>query len=125
MKWLKRIFAGLLALLMVAMVAAYLTPLDVYVPEVEKIISSQLGEPATIRHIRIAAMPLPHLELQDVRLGGQDGIAVQSVDAELDLSGLLAGDIVLRRIVVNEGSAHLVFVRKLVGVLDRKSVVEG
>ena len=124
MKWLKRIFAGLLALLMVAMVAAYLTPLDVYVPEVEKIISSQLGEPATIRHIRIAAMPLPHLELQDVRLGGQDGIAVQSVDAELDFSGLLVGDIVLRRIVVKEGSAHLVFVRKLVGVFAKTSLAK-
>src|SRR3989338_10173771 len=116
MKWLKRIFAGLLALLMVAMVAAYLTPLDVYVPEVEKIISSQLGEPATIRHIRIAAMPLPHLELQDVRLGGQEGITVQSVDAELDLPGLLEGNVVLRRIVVKDGTAHLAFVRKLAGL---------
>lgn len=119
MKWLKRLFVGLLALLMVAMVAIYLTPLDVYVPEVEKIISSQLGESASIRHIRIAAMPLPHLELEDVRLGGQEGLAVQSVDVELDLSGLLAGNIVLRRIVVKDGTAHLAFVRKLVGLLAK------
>lgn len=119
MKWLKRLFAGLLALLMVAMVAVYLTPLDVYVPEVEKIISRQLGEPASVGHIRIAVMPLPHLELQDVRLGGEEGVVVQSVDAELDLPGLLAGNIVLRRIVVRDGIAHLVFVRKLVGLLAK------
>jgi len=116
MKWLKRLFAGLFALLLVAMVAVYLTPLDVYVPEVEKVISSQLHEPVSIRHIRIAVMPLPHLELQDVRLGGQEGITVQSVDAELDLPGLLEGNVVLRRIVVKDGTAHLAFVRKLAGL---------
>lgn len=119
MKWLKRFFAGLLALLMMAMAAVYLTPLDAYVPEVEKIISRQLHEPVSVRHIRIAVMPLPHLELQDVRLGGQERIAVQSVDAELDLHGLLAGNIVLRRIVVKDGTAHLALVRKLAGLLAK------
>src|SRR3989338_3948725 len=116
MRWLKRILAGLLALLMLAMVAAYLTTLDTYVPEVEQVLSSQLHEPVSIRHIHIAVMPLPHLELQDVRLGGQEGIAVQSVDAELDLPGLLEGNVVLRRIVVKDGTAHLAFVRKLAGL---------
>lgn len=119
MKWLKRLFAGLFALLLVAMAAIYLTPLDAYAPEMEKVISSQLHEPVSIRHIRIAVMPLPHLELQDVRLGGQEGIAVQSVDAELDLPGLLEGNIVLRRIAVKDVTAHLVFVRKLAGLFAK------
>lgn len=57
-------------MLLVAMVAVYLIPLDVYVPEVEKVLSSQLREPVSIRHIRIAVMPLSHFEFQDVRLGG-------------------------------------------------------
>lgn len=117
MKWLKRLLAGLLALLMVAMVAAYLTPLDTYVPEVEQVLSSRLHEPVGIRHIRIAVMPLPHLELQDVRLGGQEGIAVQSVDVALDWPALLAGKVVLSRIVVKDGTAHLALVRKLVDLL--------
>lgn len=117
MRWVKRLLASLLALLMLASVAIYLTPLDTYVPEVEQILSSQLHEPVSILHIRIAVMPLPHLELQDVRLGGQEGIVVQSVDAELDWPALLVGKVVLSRIVVKNGTAHLALARKLAGML--------
>lgn len=38
------------------------------------------------------------------------------VDAELAFPGLLDGNIVLRRIVVKGGAAHLAFVRKLAGL---------
>jgi uncharacterized protein involved in outer membrane biogenesis len=89
MRCLKHLFVGLLALLILAMVAVYLTPLDVYVPEVEQVLSDQLHEPVSIRHIRIAVMPLPHLELHEVRLGDQKKIVIQSVYAELDLPSLL------------------------------------
>ena len=114
MRWLKRLLVGLLALLMLAMVAIYLTPLDAYVPEVEQALGDQLHEPVSIRHLHIAALPLPHLELQDVRLGGKEGITAQSVDVELDLPGLLVGKKVIQRITVNDGTAHYAQVRKLV-----------
>ena len=45
MKLLKHFVFGLLGLLMLAMVAIYLTPLDAYVPEVEQAFSDQLHEP--------------------------------------------------------------------------------
>ena len=122
MKWLKRLLVGLFALLMLAVAAIYLTPLDTYVPEVERALSSQLHEPVSIRHIRIAAAPLPHLELQDVRLGVGEGIVARSVDAELDLPGLLAGNVVLRRIAVKDGIAHLALVRKLADLFGKVPV---
>lgn len=119
MRWLRRLLVGLLALLMLAMTAVYLTPLDTYVPEVERALSEQLHEPVSIQHLRIAALPLPHLELQEVRLGGQEGIVARSINVEPDLPALLAGEVVMRRILVQDGTASLVQVRKLVDSLAR------
>ncbi|MDD2915675.1 MAG: AsmA family protein [Gallionella sp.] len=117
MRWLKRLLVGLLALVTVAMVAVYLTPLDTYVPELERVLSRQLHEPVKIRQISIAMVPLPHLELQDVRLGGQEAIDIRSVDVEFDLPGLLSGHKVLQRVTVKDGTAHHALVRKLVDFL--------
>ncbi|MDP2694096.1 MAG: AsmA family protein [Gallionella sp.] len=117
MRWLKRILFGLLALLMLAMTAAYLIPLDTYVPEVERALGEQLHEPVSIKHLRMAMLPLPHLELQEVRLGGQEGMVARSIKVEPDLPALLAGEVVVRRILVQDGTASLVQVRKLVGTL--------
>jgi hypothetical protein len=119
MRLLKRLLVGLLALLMLAMTAAYLIPLDTYVPEVERALGEQLHEPVSVQHLRIAALPLPHLELQEVRLGGQEGIVARSINVEPDLPALLAGEVVLRRILVQDGTASLVQVRKLVDSLAK------
>lgn len=114
MRLLKRILVGLLALLMLAMAAIYLIPLDAYVPEVEQALGGQLHDQVSIQHIRIAALPSPYLELQGVRLGKQDGIVARSVGVELDLPNLFVGKKVIRRIVVKDGTASYVQVRKLV-----------
>src|SRR3989338_934734 len=119
MRLLKRLLVGLLAMLMLAMTAAYLIPLDTYVPEVERALGEQLHEPVSVQHLRIAALPLPHLELQEVRLGGQEGIVARSINLEPDLPALLAGEVVLRRILVQDGTASLVQVRKLVDLLAK------
>ena len=113
MRWLKHLLVGLLALLLIAMLVVYLTPLDAYVPEVEQALGDQLHDQVSIQHIRIAALPLPHLELQGVRLGKQDGIAAQSVSVELDFPSLFAGKKVISRIVVKDGTASYAKVRKL------------
>jgi hypothetical protein len=118
MRWLKRLLIGLFALLMLAMAAAYLTPLDTYVPEAERVLGEQLHEPVSIQHLRIATLPLPHLELQGVRLGGQEGIAARSINVEPDLAALLAGETVVRRILVQDGTASLAQVRKLVDLFS-------
>lgn len=114
MIWLKRSLVGLLAMLLLALVTAYLTPLDVYVPEVERTLATQLHEPVSIQHLRIAVWPLPHLELQGVRLGAQDGIAAESVDVKLDIPALLMEKTLVLRVVVRDGTAHLAQVRRLV-----------
>ncbi|OGS90871.1 MAG: hypothetical protein A2Z95_06300 [Gallionellales bacterium GWA2_60_18] len=121
MKWLKRSLLGLSALLALGLAAAYLAPLDSYVPELERMLGGQLHEPVRIGHLRFSALPLPHLELHDVRLGGDEGISARTVDVAPDLQRLLAGEVAVGRIVVKDGSAHLTEVRKLVGLLVEDS----
>lgn len=114
MRWLRRLLLGLFALLALVLAAAYLTPLDTYIPEVERVLGKQLHEPVSIRHLRIAALPLPHIELQEVRLGGREGITARSVEVEADLPALLTGEVVVRRILVRDGAAALAQIRRLV-----------
>lgn len=114
MIWLKRSLVGFLAVLLLALVVVYLTPLDTYVPEVERTLAAQLHEPVSIQHLRIAVWPLPHLELQGVRLGQQDGIAAESVDVKIDLPGSLLDKMLVLRVAVRDGTANFVQVRKLV-----------
>ncbi|MBK9160332.1 MAG: AsmA family protein [Nitrosomonadales bacterium] len=121
MKLLKRSIIALFVLLILAGVAVYLIPLDAYVPQIERSLGEQLHTPVSIRHARVAALPLPHLELQGVRLGEREGIAAQSVEVELDMRGLLEGKVVLRRIAVKEGTAHLAQVRQLVEGFSNQS----
>lgn len=122
MKWLKRLLIASLALLMLAMVTVYLTPLDTYVPEVEQALSGQLHEPVDIRHMRIVAMPLPHLELQGLRIGEQQGTVIQTVDVEPDLPALLLGKVVVRRIVAKDGTAYLAQVLRLADLFAKPPV---
>lgn len=113
MKLAKRILLVLSGLLVLAALAVYLIPLDTYLPQVEHEASRQLQVPVSIQHLRAAALPLPHLELQEVHIGEHDGITVKSVVAELNLPALLSGDIVLQRIVLRDGKAHLGLLRAL------------
>ena len=124
MRWLKRLLVGLLAILILAMAAIYLTPLDTYVPKAEQALGERLHEPVSIQHLRLAALPLPHLELQGVRLGGEEGIAARSVKVELDLPGLLAGKVMVRRILLREGTANFVLLRKLVDSFGKAPVAK-
>lgn len=110
---LKNLLVGLVALLMLAMLAVYLTPLDAYVPRMEQTLAERLDEPVDIERITLAALPLPHLELHGVRLGERELIAAESVDVELDLPSLFERRAVVRRISVRNGAAHLGAVRKL------------
>lgn len=106
MQFLKRLLVVLAALLMLAMLMVYLTPLNVYVPQMERSLSARLQIPVSIGGLRAAMLPLPHLELRDVSMGGQDGIALRSVDVSPVMTELLAGRLALH-VEVKDGAAHL------------------
>jgi AsmA-like C-terminal region len=121
MNWPKRLWIILPILLILAVAGASFIPLDTFVPGFEQALSEQLHEPVSIRHLRVAALPSPHLELMDVHLGGAEGIVASSVLVEPDLPALLEGEVVVRRIMVQDGSADIAQVRKLVELFSNTS----
>lgn len=107
MIWLKRSVLALFALLVLALVVIYLTPLDTYVPKVERTLTEQLQAPVHIQHLHIAVWPLPYLEIRGVRVGEQDAMTAESVDVKIDLTDLLVDKELALRVEVRNGSAEL------------------
>lgn len=123
MRWLKRTLVGLFALAMLAMLAVYLTPLDVYVPEIEKTLSARLQMPVSVGGLRTAVFPWPHLELRDVLLGGKGGIAVRSINVSPNLSDLFEGRLVAH-VELRDGAAYFAQLKTLLDVLSHAPPVE-
>lgn len=123
MRLLKRLLVGLLAFLMLAMLVAYLTPLDVYVPDVERTLSEKLQTPVRVGGLRAGMLPLPHLELRDVLMGGQDGVMLRSVVVSPNLAALLDGRLALH-IEAHDGAAYLDQLNRLVEVLGSAAIVD-
>jgi hypothetical protein len=79
-KWLRRFLVAAMLLVLLATTAIYLTQLDVYVPEGERVLSAKLHEPVKIRHLKIDALPISHFVQKGLRAGGhriavrEDGI---------------------------------------------------
>lgn len=89
----------------------------------EKTLSAQLQMPVSVGSLRASVFPWPHLELRDVLLGGQGGIAVRSINVSPNLSDLLAGQLVMH-VELRDGAAYFVQVRKLLEVLSHAPLVE-
>lgn len=66
---------GVLALIVGALLLVFFYPYDRHRAELEKTASELLQTPVTIGAITFVALPRPHLELHDLRLGGPEGAA--------------------------------------------------
>ncbi|TXT23943.1 MAG: hypothetical protein FD134_1839 [Gallionellaceae bacterium] len=123
MKWLKRFLAAATLLLLLAATAVYLTPLDAYLPEVERELSAGMSEPVKVRHLKIGASPLPHLALEDVRVGEGQSIQLQSVKIILDFRALFGPQRVLRRIALHNGSVTQAQLERISALLQGGAAV--
>lgn len=123
MRLLKRLLVGLLAFLMLAMLVAYLTPLDVYVPDVERTLSEKLQMPVRVGGLRVGMLPLPHLELRDVLMGGQEGIMLRTVDVSPNLAALLDGRLAMH-VEAHDGAAYLDQLSRLVDELGSAAIAD-
>lgn len=104
MKWFKRFLVVLMLLVLLATTTVYLTPLDVYVPEVEQSLSSNFKEPVRIQHLKLGALPLPHLELEQVQLGAKPDATLRSVRIYFDIHSLFEPQHVIERMVIDQGT---------------------
>ena len=123
MRWFRRFLVAVMLLVLLATVAIYLTPLDVYVPEVEQVLSATLHEPVKIRHLKIGALPVPHLELEGLQVGEQAEIALQSVRVVFDIRSLFEPQRVIHRITLKNGSVTQAQLEKLPALLFGEDTV--
>lgn len=118
MKWFKRLLVVVMLLVLLATAAIYFTPLDVYVPKVEQVLSANLHEPVKIRHLKIGALPIPHLVLEGLQIGGQADITLQSVRIVFDIHSLFEPQRVIQRITLENGSVTQAQLEKIPALLQ-------
>jgi len=111
----------LLALL--STTAIYLTPLDAYVPEIEQALTDNFGERVKIQHLKLDALPLPHMTLEGVEIGDKSDLALQSVGIYFDLKSLLKSQRVIRRLALNRGSVTEAQLAKIIAWVRSSSSV--
>jgi hypothetical protein len=115
MRLLKRLPLWTAGLLLFLLLLVSLIPLDTYLPQTEQTLSSQLGAPMHIQRMRLGALPLPHLILEDSSLGTPDAqITATTVDIQPDWLALFQGNLVVKRIHLRGGAAHAEQIRKLI-----------
>lgn len=115
MRLLKRLPLWAAGFLLVLLLLASLIPLDTYIPQTEQTLSSPLGAPMHIQRMRLGALPLPHLVLEDASLGTPDEqIAAATVDIQPDWLALFQGNLVIKQIHLRRGAAHAGRIRKLI-----------
>lgn len=107
MKWIKRLLLAMMTLATLAAVLAYLTPLDVYVPQLERLLSEKVHDKVSIRQLKAGLFPLPNLQLEGVRIGAAEGISIGSIRVIPDLRFLFGKQYVVHRVTLEDGSVTL------------------
>ena len=89
MKWLKPLLIGLAALLAMAMALPYFISLDDYIPRIEEEASARLREPVSIKRIRFALLPMPHVVIDGIMIGRTGDIQLDQLRVTPDVFSLL------------------------------------
>jgi uncharacterized protein involved in outer membrane biogenesis len=110
MKWLKPILIALAVLLVIAVALPFFISLNDYIPRIEKEVSARLKEPVSIKSIKFAALPLPHVTVDGITVGKTDDIKLGKVMLTPDLFSLLQSTRVIRSIEIDS----LVLTRKAI-----------
>ena len=94
----KIIFGAIVLILMTALVAVpWLVPASAWIPRIEEAASKRLGAPLKIGEIRMALLPLPHLSVHGLDVGG-GAITAKSIAVYPDLLSLISEKRVLRTV---------------------------
>ena len=98
MKWFKRLILGFTVLIAILAVVPLLISLDDYRPQLEKMVSAKLKEPVSLKKLRLAGLPLPHLIVEGVAVGKNVDLKIGVVSVTPDMMSLLGSTKVIRSI---------------------------
>jgi uncharacterized protein involved in outer membrane biogenesis len=101
MKWLKRSAIALGILLAILAALPFFISLNDYIPAIEREVSARLKEPVTIRSLRAAVLPVPHLTVDGIAVGKTGDVKVGSVTVTPDVFSLLGSVKIIRSIEVD------------------------
>lgn len=98
MKWAKRL--GIVVFVLVLLLAAlpFFVSLDDYRPQVEKAVADKLKEPVTLKKLRLAGLPLPHMVVEGIEIGKAGELRAGTMTVTPDLLSLLSETKVIRSI---------------------------
>jgi len=99
MKWLKRAAIACAVLLLLAAAVPFFIKLDDFIPRIEKEASAKLKEPVTIKSLKLAMLPVPHVTIDGIAIGKAE-IEVGQVTVTPVLASLLSSPKVIRSIEV-------------------------
>ena len=101
MKWLKRMLIALAVLLVIAVTLPFFISLNDYIPRIEKEVSARLKEPVSIKSIKFATLPFPHVTVDGITVGKTDDIKLGKVMVTPGLFSLLQSTRVIKSIEID------------------------
>ncbi|MFZ1908537.1 MAG: AsmA-like C-terminal region-containing protein [Burkholderiales bacterium] len=96
-KWLWALLA-FIGLLVAALAVPFLVPLSAYIPQLTRRVSDRIGQPVSIRNLRLELLPTPRLAIIGLKLGRNDEVSIERASIVPDLLLLPSGEVVLREI---------------------------
>ena len=96
-KWLWALLA-VFGLVVSALAAPFLIPISRYIPQLTERVSARIGQPVSIRGLRLSLLPTPRLSIVGLKLGRHDEVSIERGSIVPDLLLLLSGDYVVRAI---------------------------
>lgn len=101
MKRFKYLLLGVAALLAIAVAAPFFITLDDYIPRIEKAVATKLKEPVSIKSIRFAMLPRPHITIDGIAVGTAGDLTLGKVSVTPALLSLLQSTPVISSIEID------------------------
>src|SRR4051812_43664560 len=101
MRWIKRAIVALALLIMVALALPFFIPLGSWIPRIEQEASALLGQPVTVSAVRLAFLPVPHVNVEGISVGKTGDIRIGKVSVTPALLSLFSSPRVLRNITID------------------------
>jgi uncharacterized protein involved in outer membrane biogenesis len=101
LKWFKRILVLIGLLLALAAALPFFISLNDYIPRIEREVSVKLKEPVTIKSIRFASLPTPHISVDGISIGTTEDIILGKIVVTPDIFSLLQSPIVIKSIEID------------------------